>query len=110
MCHSVKYLITIPLFVNYLFITNNNLSFSKENNINLNNDNQTNSRKINDPFEKINRKIFFFNAVIWHTVVIPFGRVYVKLPIELRNTFTNYGKNYITEPTNMLYSVFDFDF
>ena len=111
MCNSLKHLFVILIFNYFLCIANDGYSITKEKDINQDNYDQTvNYLEINDPFENLNRKIFFFNAVIWHTVVIPFGRVYVKLPIELRNTFANYGNNYITEPTNMLYSVFDLDF
>ena len=63
----------------------------------------------NDPLENINRSIFNFNVIFWDNVLVPFNRVWMKIPTDIRNTIHRYGENYHTTPRNMFYSVFDLD-
>ena len=41
----------------------------------------------NDPLENINRSIFNFNVIFWDNVLVPFNRVWMKIPTDIRNRF-----------------------
>ncbi len=61
-----------------------------------------------DPLEKSNRAVFKFNTHLYK-VFIPIGKVYEKIPIEIRWTFKNLVQNYTETPKDAVLSVFDFD-
>ena len=64
----------------------------------------------NDPWEKLNRKIFGFNEVIFDNVYIPFGRWYENnIPLSVRWSFKNFTQHYTETPRDMILSVLDFD-
>ena len=66
--------------------------------------------EVNDPWERLNRKIFGFNEVIFDNVYIPFGRWYESnIPLPVRWSFKNFTQHYTDTPQDMILSVLDFD-
>ena len=66
--------------------------------------------EVNDPLEKLNRKIFGFNEVIFNNVYIPFGKWYENhIPLPVRWSFKNFTQHYTETPQDMILSVLDFD-
>lgn len=64
----------------------------------------------NDPFEKFNRKIFNFNTAFYDKLLVPAGDWYENtIPQDVRIAIKNVLQNYSTTPSNIFFSVADFD-
>ena len=103
--HSFALVILCSIFLsNNVFAESDDELFAEIDNIQI----QKNISN-NDPFEKINRKIFNFNLSFWDTILVPFENKWNKIPINIRQAINRSGENYIQQPTNIVYSVLDAD-
>ena len=66
--------------------------------------------EVYDPWERLNRKIFGFNEVLYDKIYIPFGNWYEnKISLSVRWSFKNFMQHYTDTPQDIILSVLDFD-